>query len=47
VVLHGLCHEGVFGGGGGKLCVGGEGDGEVARLQRESSPATEGKVFGM
>ena len=22
VVLHGLCHEGVFGGGGGKLCVG-------------------------
>jgi hypothetical protein len=43
VVLHGLCHEGVFGGGGGKLCVGGEGDGEVARLQRESSPATEGK----
>ena len=35
VVLHGLCHEGVFGGGGGKLCVGGEGDGEVARLQGE------------
>ena len=44
MVLHGLCHEGVFGGGGGKLCVGGEGDGEVARLQGESSPATGRKV---
>jgi hypothetical protein len=35
VVLHGLCHKGVFGGGGGKLCVGGEGDGDVDRLPRE------------
>ena len=34
VVLHGLGHEGVFGGGGGKLCERGHGaEEEVARLQ--------------
>ena len=36
VVLHGLGHEGVFGGGGGKLCERGlRAEGEVARLQEE------------
>jgi hypothetical protein len=38
VVLHGLGHEGVFGGGGGKLCERGlRAEGEVARLQEEKS----------
>ena len=36
VVLHGLGHEGVFGGGGQKLCERGPGgEEEVARLQRK------------